>query len=42
MGGSGIRWGRRLVQAARGIDEFVDDEHEDEGGSGEGDVGDDH
>ena len=43
MGGSGkVLWGRRLVQAARRIDKVVGDEHDDEGGSGEGDVRDDH
>ena len=43
MGGGGkVLRGRRLIQAARRIDKFVGDEHDDEGGSGEGDVGDGH
>ena len=41
MGGSGIRWGRRLVQAVCHIN-ICRVEHDDDGGSGEGDVGDDH
>ena len=41
MGSSGDALAEAIVQGARRLDKFLGDEHDDEGGSGEGDVGDD-
>ena len=42
MAAAAMCWGDALVQDARRIDKVVGDARDDEGGSGEGDVGDNH
>ena len=39
MGSSGDALAEAIVQGARRLDKFLGDEHDDEGGSGQGDVG---